>query len=129
MRAFYWIIGALASAAAGTYLVSRRAQRKALAAAFLEALGRGSVTIRIDHGVIHASGVPGDRFIGTARDLDFEFVMASADGGHRQAYRLTWADMTVSGDWSALKGTDPFLLHEIYIGLVVLRDRRDDLSN
>src|SRR5690349_8122432 len=129
MRAFYWIVGALASAAAGAYLINRRSKRQ-LSDRFLEALRRGPLAVEAYDPAIVASGVRAKAFRGVVQDMPFEFVGHTDVSGTKWDFRLDWHGSLVFLSWNPLSGEAEHPLKQAYDILRRRSSKRDDdLSN
>ena len=129
MRALFWIIGALASAAGGAYFVNRRAQRR-LSEQFLAALREGPVVVKAYEPSIVASGIRAEAFLGQAAGSPFEFAGQTDISGTKWRFGLIWRGSRIVTDWNPLTGQDEHPLKQAYD---ILRRRSskkdDDLSN
>jgi len=129
MRAVFWILGALASAAGGAYLLSRSAKRR-LSAQFLAALREGPVVVKAYEPSIVASGIRAEAFIGLASGMPFEFAGQTDTSGTNWRFGLIWRGSRIVTDWNPLSGVDEHPLKQAYD---ILRRRSskkdDDLSN
>src|SRR5688572_14679790 len=128
MRALFWIIGALASAAGGAYLVGRRAKRQ-LSAQFLAALRQGPVLI-LGYEPAVASGYRQEAFQGTIGDRPFKFVGRTETSNTKWTFALIWDGASLALEWNPLTGEAEHPLKEAFD---ILRRRAskkdDDLSN
>jgi hypothetical protein len=140
MRAFYWIVGALASAAGGAYIIHRRrahrsAQRRFFDA-FLAAIRTETVVVETYEPTV-ASGfrleafggvigrIPGD----PASGIPFFFAARTEASGTKWTFTIGWRGVQAEVDWNPLSGESEHPLKHAYDILRRSSSKDDGLSN
>ena len=127
MRALFWIIGALATAAGGAYVVNRRA-RERLSVTFLEALREGPLTVEAYKPEV-ASGFRTETFRGRLAGTPFAFVGRTEASGTKWTFALIWGDASLGASWNPLTGGLEHPLKQAYDILRRRSSKDDGLSN
>jgi len=128
MRALFWIIGAIATAAGGAYVAIRRSNRR-ISERFLEALMEDAFVIQAYEPSIPASGFRAKAFRGHAAGMPFVFVGRADAGGTNWSYALIWGGFRLDLSWNSLSGEDEHPLQQAYILLLRRASKDDGLSN
>lgn len=128
MRALIWILGAVASAAGGAYLMDRRAKRR-LSGRFLEALRRGPLHVEAYDPAIVASGLRAKAFRGIVQDTPFEFVGQTDVSGTRWSFLLVWDGSRLEFRWNPVSDGAEHPLKQAYDLLRRRASRDDGISN
>ena len=128
MRALFWILGAIATAAGGAYVVNRRANQR-LSERFLAALMEGPFVVRAYEPSIPASGYRAEAFRGEVGGKPFAFVGRTDVSGTKWTYALIWGDARLLHHWNPLTGEAEHPLSQAYILLRRRASKDDGLSN
>ena len=129
MRVLFWLVGAIASAAGGAYLLDRRAKRRA-AEDFLAALRQEEIADLSYEAAIIAPGLRGELFRGSVRGREFAFVARADASGTRWTYALAWGELRMGASWNAVAGGEDHPFSQAYAFLRRRASKKDDgLSN
>lgn len=129
MRALFWIIGALATAAGGAFIVSRRSQERTFER-FLAALREGPIEVQAYEASIPASGYRAKAFRGEVAGQPFAFVGRTDVSGTKWTFALIWGEAQLGTSWNPLSGAAEHPLKQAYDILLRRASKKDDdLSN
>ena len=128
MRALFWILGAVATAAAGAFVLDRRGKRR-LAESFLSALHASDLSdLAYEAGII-APGLRAELFRGRLDGKPFAFVARADASGTHWTYALAWGEVRMGASWNTVseEADHPFSQAYAYLRRRLRKD--DGLSN